>query len=153
MEVIVDGFSGSLKDDIIEASAFYGNILFHEKVLQRILVYIDCKPDHELVAETHVDDLRGRIFTIELRNLETDDPLLQTLAHEMVHVKQLATRELTYRTDPLVGGFIEIWKGRIWRPRPNEHPYFDCPWECDAFGREAGLYHRWKAYKGGRSWK
>lgn len=56
---------------------------------------------------------------------------LSTLAHEMVHVKQFAKKEL----DPM----LTKWNGvKV----PKGENYWDHPWEIEAFGRQQGLYTR-----------
>ena len=45
------------------------------------------------------------------------------------------------------GGAIVIarmWKGAPWVPGKDERVSLDSPWEIEAYGREVGLYHRWK---------
>jgi len=62
--------------------------------------------------------------------------LLKTLAHEMVHVKQIARAEL-----------IELIRTPYFRFHKEYYPkttdYFDKPWEIEAHGREEGLVVRW----------
>jgi hypothetical protein len=62
----------------------------------------------------------------------------ETIAHEMVHIKQLATNQL-YEVSPKKF----MWNGKIWKPEEYEDDYYDRPWEIEAHGREKGLYQRW----------
>jgi hypothetical protein len=93
------------------------------------------------------DTLRSRFFTIQLRRGAEDD-LIQTLAHEMVHVKQYAKNEHMKRFATAKGGLrIEsVWLGKTWRPKPYESGYYDAPWEIEAYGREVGLMHHWNSH-------
>lgn len=59
--------------------------------------------------------------------------LLETIAHEMVHVKQYARRELHPSTN--------AWMGKT--VNPDKVLYWDLPWEIEAHGREVGLFVRW----------
>jgi hypothetical protein len=61
-----------------------------------------------------------------------------TLAHEMVHVRQYATGQLS---TCVVSGSI-IWKGRAL----NNRDYWTTPWEIEAYGREVGLYARYREW-------
>ena len=56
--------------------------------------------------------------------------MMQTLAHEMVHVKQYFRNELDGT------GMNFKWKGR----NANGYKYENQPWEREAFKREEGLY-------------
>ena len=71
--------------------------------------------------------------TIKLRNM------LETIAHEMVHVKQYARGEL-YVGDRGNRFCKNRWQGKWMSDKIN---YWDLPWEIEAHGREAGLFVRW----------
>jgi hypothetical protein len=75
----------------------------------------------------------NRQFEIELDRTLSQRKLLETLAHEMVHVKQYARRELHPVTD--------TWCGKTYNP--DKVSYWDLPWEIEAHGREVGLFVRW----------
>ena len=74
-----------------------------------------------------------RTFEIEVDRKLTLRKLLETVAHEMVHVKQYARREL----HPV----HSTWCGKTVNPKKTS--YWDLPWEIEAHGREAGLFIRW----------
>ena len=75
----------------------------------------------------------NRTFEIEIdRNMRLRK-LLETVAHEMVHVKQYARRELHPVHD--------TWCGKTYNPKKVS--YWDLPWEIEAHGREVGLFVRW----------
>ena len=68
------------------------------------------------------------------------ETMMQTLAHEMVHVKQFARNEL-YETSAKQGS---RWRGEWFSPRQKcVKDYWDQPWEIEAHGRECGLFVRW----------
>lgn len=73
-----------------------------------------------------------REFEIEIDKNMPLRKLLETVAHEMVHVKQYARRELT-------GDYT--WQGKTYSPKKCS--YWDQPWEIEAHGREVGLFIRW----------
>jgi len=56
-----------------------------------------------------------------------------TLAHEMVHVKQLAKGTLKQ-----VNG-VNYWKGKRFR---KNHKYLNMPWEIEAFSKQELLFRR-----------
>lgn len=85
----------------------------------------------------------NRDFEIEIDSTQKLRPLLETLAHEMVHVKQFARRELHPATD--------TWYGKTYNPKKIS--YWDLPWEIEAHGRECGLFIRWAEEKGFAKYK
>ena len=57
-----------------------------------------------------------------------------TLAHEMVHVRQLAKGQLKYLSSQ-----TKIWMGRRYTKKTS---YLDQPWEQDAFARQEIIMRR-----------
>lgn len=102
-----------------------------------------CMADPDGDAERHD---RPRCFEIEVNSKLTMRKLLETVAHEMVHVKQYARGELYQgmRVNK------HRWQGR-W---VGDMDYWDQPWEIEAHGREAGLFVRWAEAEGigGQKW-
>lgn len=90
-----------------------------------------CTPKNAMGYCLELDN--NREFEIELDRSQPHRRLLETLAHEMVHVKQYARRELHPATDK--------WQGKIYNPKKIS--YWDLPWEVEAHGRETGLFVRW----------
>jgi hypothetical protein len=56
-----------------------------------------------------------------------------TLAHEMIHVKQMAKGTLKQ-----VNG-VNFWKGKRYR---KNHKYLNLPWEIEAFSKQELLFRR-----------
>ena len=85
-----------------------------------------------------------RTFEIEIDRSQKLRPLLETVAHEMVHVKQFARREMHPSMD--------TWYGKTYNPKKVS--YWDLPWEIEAHGREVGLFIRWveKNKLGNKKW-
>lgn len=78
-----------------------------------------------------------RDFEIEVDSRLPLRKMLETVAHEMVHVKQYARREMN---DWQYKEVYYKWKGRY---IPDSTDYWDLPWEIEANGREVGLFIRW----------
>ena len=57
----------------------------------------------------------------------------------MVHVKQYATGELR---DALRGPTLHRWRNKPYDAKVVD--YWDHPWEIEAYGREYGLYLRFR---------
>jgi len=74
------------------------------------------------------DERRPRCFVIELYRFKRTIEIFKTLAHEMVHLKQLAKEEIKPR---YYKNSHEIyWRG----VKYNDVSYWDQPWEIEAYG-------------------
>jgi hypothetical protein len=73
-----------------------------------------------------------RKFLIEIHPGIGVRAILETLAHEMVHVKQYITGETNDE--------LSKWHGR--KINSDAVDYWDHPWEIDAYGREPGLTYK-----------
>lgn len=62
---------------------------------------------------------------------------VSTLAHEMVHVKQIAKGQVKHYTKRN-GKTQTLWLGKSY----DEKDYYDKPWEQEAFGREKLLTNK-----------
>jgi len=82
-------------------------------------------------------------YAIEIDKRQSMRRLLETVAHEIVHVKQYARREINGK---------DCWYGKYINTTKTE--YWDLPWEIEAHGREVGLFIRWAQSSGnaGRAW-
>jgi len=90
-----------------------------------------CKVDNALGYCLELDNKRE--FELEIDKTQSLRRLLETVAHEMVHVKQYARRELHPADD--------VWMGKTYNP--EKISYWDLPWEIEAHGRECGLFIRY----------
>ena len=80
---------------------------------------------------------RPRDFLIEADASSNLRTLLLTIAHEMVHVKQMARNE---QKQLLIANKIK-WMGQT--VDMGKVDYWDLPWEIEAHGREIGLFINW----------
>jgi|TARA_B000000609_G_scaffold107883_1_gene83106 hypothetical protein len=87
------------------------------------------------IPEDNADPHRPREFEIEIHKNQRNRRLLETVAHEMVHVKQFARGELYENS-----ANKHRWQG-TWLNKDPE--YWDAPWEIEAHGREIGLFVQW----------
>lgn len=152
MKVWVTGCDSDRKSSyIINSVKFYAGLLLEESVTSDLSIEVEIKYDLDAAGHCLTEDAEDypRAFTIELNpNMCDGESMYATLAHEMVHVKQYALGELynvlALTPDQLSFTNKHIWKGEPWEPNPREDDYFDSPWEVEAFGRQVGLYYRWK---------
>lgn len=151
MEITVFGTKNKkLVKELSEAAEFFARCLMHSRMVECIELDIEIDPKLDVQGTAINEDgtRRSRYFTIQLRNAKNDE-LIQTLAHEMVHVKQHAKNELVKDYGIARGGYRleSVWMGKVWRPKSGEDCYFDSPWEIEAYGREVGLMNRWIKHK------
>jgi hypothetical protein len=103
------------------------------KDLTKTDCYGFCTPDPDGEAERGD---RPRVFDLEINSKMALRKVLETVCHEMVHVKQYAQGEL-------YEGARQCkmrWQGQWMKDNID---YWDQPWEIEASGREAGLFIRW----------
>ena len=100
--------------------------------------YVNIKIRHNnndgMVGYCHGDDEEAYIELDETL-IGDEDYFKETLAHELVHAKQLLKGELVDET-----GFKTIWKGEEYVNLRNKLPeavYKALPWEAEAYTRQA----------------
>jgi len=81
---------------------------------------------------------RPREYTIHLDSKQKKPYLIQTLMHELVHVKQWARGELK---DIYNSSHLSKWNGVVYDT--NVTNYDDLPWEIEAHKKETDLYTKW----------
>lgn len=99
----------------------------------------DFKKDSSLGYAIPTDDAdahRPREFDVDIHSKQPLRQFLETLAHEMVHVKQFARGELYESTRMSKQRWMGEWLDK-------EPDYWDQPWEIEAHGRECGLFIRY----------
>lgn len=84
----------------------------------------------------HASGTSPRDFEIEINKDLELRTMLETIAHEMVHVKQYARNELKQ-----LDADTHRWMGDT--VSDDDVEYWDLPWEVEAHGRETGLFVRW----------
>ena len=120
------------------AVTFYGQSLMTKRMLDAISITVrfdDSLMDYGGAMVTGTNDAGiPRKFTIELHPGLGAPVILETLAHEMVHVRQYAKGHLS--------DGLERWKGE---PSDLEGTdYYARPWEREAMALEEGLMIKFK---------
>ena len=139
MTVVVNikGGSKTQKKHTRTMVEFCVNMLMPRMKTLEINVHIkDFKEDDSYgyaIATNEACDVRPREFDVDINKHTRLRRLLETVAHEMVHVKQYARREMNPHSDN--------WLGKTYNPKKVS--YWDLPWEIEAHGREVGLFIRW----------
>jgi hypothetical protein len=88
----------------------------------------------------HLDfEPRPREFEIELDAELLPRFMLTTLAHEIVHMKQLAKGQLKFFDNGIVRWIDAMYP----KTRPGHKKYSRLPWEIEAIGLEETLFREW----------
>ena len=141
MEVSVEGIrSKKTKKLLAQAAEFYGGLLLNKRTANIVNLTINLKRkldgDAEGYCQYMSQSVGVREFDIEIEKDRPIDELLVTLAHEMVHLKQYATRQL--KSKFVKGVPIDTWKGTKYR----NIKYKEQPWEKEAMLLEESLYQQ-----------
>lgn len=126
--------------EIKSALDFYANVLMKKNLHSNIAVRVCFNDEGENTTCWEDDNIRPREFTINISSKMGYQHTFITLAHEMVHVKQYAMGELR---DAMRGPTPQRWLNAPIESHKIE--YWDLPWEIEAYGREKGLYYRFRA--------
>lgn len=118
--------------------------LMKKALINKLSIRINIKDDYVAregmygVCDINDYESRGRPkrYTINVDGSMLTRPLLTTVAHELVHVKQYATGELSFNTR--TGD--SFWKDKLIDEDMN---YWLHPWEIEAFGWERNLVELW----------
>lgn len=125
------------KKEFIEAvAAFYAEKLHIDKSRYSLKIHtISGLAKHDKINGS-VMYLGNKQLLLSLESSLSSDKLLQTLAHEMVHVKQYAKGQLKV-VYPKRGNPYFSWLGK--KVKSN---YYESPWELEAFSRERILANK-----------
>lgn len=131
MQIAIHSRSKRLPEFIKQTAAFYAKELgiLNSKYSINIVTDPTIKKDgnNGLCAKTGY-----REITIVLYSRLSLTRMLYTLAHEMVHAKQIARGQ--YKSECKRGATIHYWMGK-----PVKAEYIKRPWEREAFSRESIL--------------
>lgn len=96
-----------------------------------VLVIVEDTKTSNMGCTVNIDALDSYVILIKPASLKS---IGLTLAHEMVHVRQLAKGMLK----PMSNG-VNIWRGKKYTKKTK---YLNMPWELDAFSRQEILFRR-----------
>lgn len=129
---------------------FYGKILIpSEKLRNSVEIQIKFVKNLDVLGSAGIAGFnsrnKAREFSIELHANITAKKIFETLAHEMVHIKQYVYDELN--------DDMSKWQGK--RINSEKIDYWFQPWEIEAHGLESGLLNKftiheklWEVFKG-----
>ena len=140
MEIDIQGIrSRKISKLIARAIEFYCSKLMFKRTVNTLDVRVEVKKklDNNVLGLCYFDGYSDgvREFVLELKKNVLLEDLLITIAHECVHIKQFAKRELK---DGRVIANSSIWKGS--EISELKVDYEDLPWEKEAMDNEFILY-------------
>ena len=109
---------------------------------QNYYIHFEFHAKMKLKGETEVESdtsQKGRYkeYIVTIKKDKDFAEILQTIAHELVHVKQYAEGTLNFGKDLN----HSIWKGKVYDEKKIS--YWELPWEIEAYGMERCLYELW----------
>ena len=122
---------------LMHASQFYAKKILGTRLANLINLKVDVRKttlEHNTLGVCHMaitGSKRQRKFRIVLNNRKDLHAQLETLAHEMVHVRQKAKNQLQYRWDRTGLNFKVRWMNNP-PVRQSDIPYSERPWEIEA---------------------
>ena len=117
---------------IKQAAKFYATQLVPNQYYK---IYLDINAG-KFEADGYCTHLDGYDFEIELNKGLPFEHIMITLAHEMIHLKQYATKEL--KSKFVKGRPVDTWRGVKYK----NLEYKEQPWEIEASVLEEELYHQ-----------
>ena len=124
---------GRFRPFVKRAAIFYAEYLMTKSMLENIHLRIKFDKKLEVCGYASVEEYdfgrKPREFLIEINPHIGAREILDTLAHEMVHVKQYAYSETNES--------LTRWKGQY---ISDDVDYYDQPWEVEAYGMAVGLF-------------
>jgi hypothetical protein len=159
MKILFDTkVSDRTKNRTDTAIRFFLDILVPSKMLKGVEIDIEFDPKLDCIGEVYLADheynkVRPTKFDLKIRHKQKH--LIETIAHECVHIKQYITGELTIGENvkkisigganlTLVEEYLR-WNQEDWVPdNDDDSHWYDSPWEIEAYGRENGLLKKWE---------
>ena len=139
-----------LVDDLTEATKFFLGELISKRLQNTLKIKIHVRKT--TVKKKWGDNCQG----VHLANAKGSDPeknhkiiidhtadIFKTLAHELVHVKQIATKQYQQRWWKSDNELHTRWEGKELGPK-RRIPYRQRPWEIEAFDLDNKLHNKWK---------
>ena len=137
MNFMVDMRKSDRKDFIEALVQLFIRELKLERSKTELVVFTKSGFEKETGAAGMVYPYSNGLITMEIDSRLTVERLVDTLSHEMVHVKQIAKGQLKYKGKKI------YWKGKY--VNHKKVSYYDHPWEHEAWKNQKFLASKvWK---------
>lgn len=143
MIISITGGNAKLKNLAESITRYSAELLLDKKLINKLTVDIEFSrtllKEDGMLAEIDFEDRvhKPREFTITVDSTVPQRRIMESIAHEMVHLKQYAVGEMCDTNNP----DIVRWKNK--QVDLIKCEYWDRPWEVEAHGKELGLFIRW----------
>lgn len=146
MRLIIRGKCSSLiKTEVRFAAQWAAHELLGKRLSNNITTYINFRDlgpkEYGSCIPIMKDVVSYRTFKIEITTTSRRSTQLDTLFHEMGHLKQFARQELDYSDVEN----IHVWR-RSYLIDEREYSYEELPWEKEAFRIQARLHNKYNAH-------
>lgn len=116
--------SGKISNKHEKAITYFTDCLFTPQKLRHLHINVVYRKKMDCQGLVIIEDYNSKgkpiEFTIEVQK-DSEEEMLKTLAHELVHVSQYSKGELNEE--------MTVWRGR---KVSSEIPYCEQPWELEA---------------------
>ena len=138
MQISIRGARDYTLTQLLKLAAYsFGRHLFSPRMLETITIKVRIHDtlDAGGYCEYEIDgDGTPRTFIIDILRTRRKINMFKVLAHEMVHVKQIAKGEMKDRY--VKSKYVTLWFGEKYT---EDVSYWDHPWELEAYGLEHSL--------------
>lgn len=122
------------------AADSFADKLLSPQLTKNITLRVKIKDQNKMTAGGYCDidetddGILPRNFVIEIARTKKKIHMFTVLAHEMVHLKQMAKGEMKDRY--VKTRYVTVWQGDRYE---DDVSYWDQPWEIEAYGLENSL--------------
>jgi len=143
LKITFQGENKKLSDDVFRlAIKFMLEHLLPKRTISRLKLSISFDPKDNMVnAIGYCCDFSSKNYFIWIRPTRERKKQLETLAHELVHIKQFETNEICASTGNMKTSWMRTLSKNISKcvPKKEIDAYWDSPPEIEACGRAVGL--------------
>jgi hypothetical protein len=127
---------GKLSKTQLNAINHFAELLFTPQMNRHIRINFKFRQKFDWLGLVSIDDYnesgKPREFLVEINSKQSQEEIIKTIAHEMVHVKQYVYGELNEQ-------------GTMWFNVVYNVDYEEQPWEIEAHDLTDYLYYNWKS--------
>lgn len=143
MQIEISGTRNKkIKAELLQAANFYASELLSTRMSNNITleIYLKKSLDAQGYCSYIFEGNAPRFFEIELSKQYSLEETLQTLAHEFVHLKQYAKKQLADTSGPHCK-----WNKILYDAEYNSiEEHSKLPWEIEAYALEKILYNAYR---------
>ena len=119
-----------------QAINFFADCLFSHQLKRHLWVEVRQRRMNGVYGYVFIESYnvsgKPRHFVIVMNSKMPSDLKIRTLAHEMIHIKQYVYNELNEE--------MTMWRGR--KVNSEKIPYFNQPWEIEAWKKGDKIYEQ-----------